>query len=259
MKADLHFHPGFFGRGEKSHVTERTTPSLEDIEKKAFDLGLSLLTITSCSSKNWIDRRWEAYMNEIEESAESRILSPQAVRFSPLLYIIHGQELKTDRGDVNVLFAEKKVPIESDGNFYRVIDAAKDCGENVLIGLNQLSNCTIFPSELIKLYEKRKIDFIESWNSMDSKKNNLEAQAIENLSRIPGIAVSDGHRLRDMGKAYTSINGEVHPGMNYSDLAKFVNEKIITKDYQSVKGKTSLIGKGLYLARLGNAILLPNY
>ena len=209
--------------------------------------------------KDWIDKRWEKYMEDGELISENKILSSQAIRFDPSLYIIHGQELKTNRGDVNVLFAEKRIPIEkSGGDFYRIIDAAKDCGENVLVGLNELKKCTIFPSELIELYVHGRIHFLESWNSMDSRKNNLESQAIAEVTGIPGIAVSDGHRLKDMGKACISINGGLHPGMDYSDLAKFVKEKITTRDYQSVKGKTSLIGKGLYASRLANAVWFPN-
>ena len=160
---------------------------------------------------------------------------------------------------MNVLFAEKRVEIEkSNGNFYYIIDAAKDCGKNVLIGLNELNKCAISLPELKKLYNQEKIHFVESWNSLDFKKNNLEAQAIAEITGIPGIAISDGHRLEDMGKAHIIINSENTPQMNYSDLAKFVKEKITTKNYQSVKGKTSIIGKGLYLSKLANAVLFPN-
>ena len=261
MKADLHFHPSFFSRGDKPHFTERKTPSLEEIAEKAKELDISLLTITSCSTENWIDKRWDRYMEDPWKGVlmGGNRISSQAIKFDGTRYLIHGQELKTDRGDVNVLFAEARIPIEkSKGDFYYIIDAANDSGKNVLVGVNQLSRCTVPEAKLIELYKDEKIHFLESWNSMDSRWNNKKAQKIEEMTDIPGIAVSDGHRLQDMAKAYTLINGELHPGMSYSDVAKFVKQKINTRDYQSVKGKTSLIGKGLYLARLVNAIHFPN-
>jgi len=271
MKADLHFHPSFFSRGDISHITERTTPSLAEIEKQAVKTGLDLLTITSCSWAEHIDKRWETYMQEIASTSKqipNQFLCPQAIRFTAktlqgdyLIYLIHGQELQTNKGDLNVLFADKRVPIEkTKGDFYETIQAAKDSGDNILIGVNQLSNCHIPLMEMSELHEHGKIDFVESWNSMDFEKNNKYAQRFETETIIPGIAVSDGHRLEDMANACIITDEPYHLTIGtYQELAKLVKWKLETKGYINIGGKTPLKGKALYLARLANAIICPKY
>ncbi len=272
MKADLHFHPSFFSRGIKPPITERKIPSLAEIERKALNSKLDLLTITSYSRVEHIDKRWDAYMQELKTASEqfpNEFVSPQtnklpqAIRFTAKtlqgdypIYIIHGQEIQTNKGDVNVLFAEKRVPVEnSKGDFYWIVDVAKDSGENVLIGLNQLSNFHLPLMKIKELYEHGKIDFVESWNSMDFKKNNQYAQRAEKETQIPGIAVSDGHRLEDMARAFITTDEHYLTTGTYSELARFIKLKLETRAYTNVKGKTNLVGKILYTTKLIHAFL----
>lgn len=265
MKADLHFHPSFFSRGDKPHITEKTTPSLVDIRVKALYTGMDLIAITSCSNSEHIDKRWEAYMQEAEKcimyfggkKLDSQVLILGNIP-SSMTYLIHGQEFKTNKGDINVLFAEQRIPIEnSNGGFYWLLDSARNCGENTLIGINQLSKCKLTPKELRELYEKGKIDFLESYNSMDFEKNNQYAKKVSDEKQIPGIAVSDGHRLEDMARAYIRAGEGYLPDATYAELAKYVKNAIKSRSFENIQEKTPLKGKALYLARLANAMFFP--
>ena len=264
MKADLHFHPSFFSRGDKPHITELRTPSLDEIEQKAFDSDIDVLAITSCSWPKHIDKRWNEYLKEAEAKSPTyrEILSDQAILSTredsrKMVYIIHGQELQTNKGDINVLFADQRVPIEkTSGKLEEVISAARDSGNNVLIGINQVRKCKLSPQELKELHQYGEIDFLESYNSLDINLNNGYAKKTSKKTEIPGIAVSDGHRLSDMGRAYIQTNSLI-PILSYKGLARFMKEKINSKKFKNVEESSSLSSRFLYAARLANAVLCP--
>lgn len=261
MKADLHFHPSFFSRGDKPHFTERKTPSLDEIIATMYQRELELITITSCSTSGHIDKRWDAYLNNLDKkNLNVTQLSNQGLFLknnSNQIYLIHGQELQTNKGDINVLFAEKRVPIEkSKGDIFYILDAAKDQGENVLIGINQVSKCSLTPNEIRELYEKGKIDFLESYNSFDFPKNNKHAENLSQNLGIPGIAVSDGHRLKDLGEAYIKFNSDKLTSQdNYNDLGKEIKELIKTNNFTKHIGSCSNFSRFLYLAKMSEHII----
>ncbi len=261
MKADLHFHPSFFSYGDKPHITEWNYPTLNKIILNAYEKEIDVLTITSCSSKNSIDKRWDNYMKDlmgydnIKNYARFDCYFDNKPRF---IYFFHGQEFKTDKGDLNILFAEQRVPIEkSNGKFEYVVDSARDSGENVLIGINQVGKSKLRKEEIKGLYDTGKIDFIESYNSMDLKKNNDCAGLIAKETGIPGIVVSDGHRLEDLGKSYIKFSSESNI-KSPKNLGKLVKEKIRKNDFFNVENPLPLSSKILYMSRLINARFFPN-
>ena len=270
MKADLHFHPSFFSRGDKPHFTEFKTPSLEEILNAMGQKGMEILTITSCSTVSHIDTRWNKYAKEADnlgvEFSENSSENENGLFFEDYdrhsLYLLHGQEFKTDKGDINVIGAESRVPIEnSNGNFYWMLSAAKDSGHNVIITIPHPSRgLKIDPTELEKLYREGKIDALESYDSLDTSYGNKVSSQINQTTGIPGIAVSDGHRIKDMGKSRIFIRDiRSKEQLTYENLTKQLKDKIRTRDFITTRDPSPLTSRILYLARLGNAILLPNY
>lgn len=273
MKTDLHFHPSFFNRRAGFQLTEWRVPRLKEIVRKAFRKNLDMLAITSCSTSEHIDPRWEEYLRELEEKGlgtYSIETLPQGLRIghkglTNTLYLIHGQELKTDKWDVNVLFASQRVPIaNSNGKFGYIIDAANDSGENVLVGLNEIGrkrgkdlseDCRI----ILDLYDKGKLHFIESYNAMDFVKNNNYARAIADSTALPGIAVSDGHRLVDMARASTTFDGVGMTlrdyGGDFNGLVSRIKSDLKDRVFRTHEKPCSLISKGLYFARLSEAVV----
>lgn len=267
MNADLHFHPSFFSYGDKNHLTERNYPNLEQICKTAFKKGIDVLTITSCSSRDHIDRRWYNYMNDLKDynRIKSTRISENCARFEcdfdvepHTIYIYHGQEFKTYQGDLNVIFAEKRISIEKcGGNFYELINMAKDSGENVLVTIpnpSRLDQSTIINSKF--WYNFQKIDAFESYDSLDFSSNNNKSSYLSDNLKIPGIAVSDGHRLKDLGKSYISFECKEQDGL---ELPRIIKERIKNNQFTKIEKSSSNISRLLYGLRLTEAILSKKF
>ncbi len=278
MKADLHFHPSFFSPktayswlknlpGRFEHVTERRTPSLYEVAAKAVE-NLDLLAVTSCSSKDHQDLRWQEYQRQAQQSERTfELRHPQMIVFHTgntpvsgyepgVIYLIHGQELKTDVGGLNVLFAEQNVPIQkTDGTLEEVLRAARDSGDNVLIGINELSRFQRRPAEIELMYEDGKIDFLEMWNALAILKWNLESYEIAEKTHLPRIAVSDAHRIHDVGSAHIYNSATLPNDLTYEKLAKKISQDIRTQNFGLHEGEIPFSGKALYSIRLGEAIL----
>ena len=170
MKADLHFHPCFFNRGAGFQFTQWKAPTLKEILNTASSKKVDILTITSCSTHEHVDPRWYEHISEIDEIKDYnfKILNQKLKATKEgqnLIYIFHGQELKTDKADLNILFAEERVRMKgTKGKIESVIDAAKNSGDEVLIGINQLSRCMLTEKELREFYETGKVNFLEYYN-----------------------------------------------------------------------------------------------
>lgn len=260
MNADLHFHPSFFGYGDKPHITEREYPTIEQIVKTAFKKGIDVLAITSCSTYEHIDRRWENYMQSFGKDKNVQNIKVDNLSNSDksFLYIFHGQEFKTEKADLNVLFAEKRIPVEkSNGNFCYLLDAARDSGDNVVITLpHPARENKLTPEEIRFIYDKNMIHALESYDALNTKKNNEEARVLSINLKIPGIAVSDGHRLEDLGNAYT--NFFIKPE-NELDIPFEIKKIIEHKNFERIEHPSPLSSKILYLSKLINAKFFPNF
>lgn len=281
MNADLHFHPSFFSRGDKPHITERETPSLADILRNMDKKVSDILTITSCSTASHIDRRWSEYTREVhdldqtvlngEEFGENFCDNSNGMFFNRKrgypattipLYLLHGQEFKTDKGDINVIGAESRVPIEnSNGDFYWMLDASRNSGQNVLITIpHPARGLKIDADELKKLYEEGKIDALEMYDSMDTASGNRKSMELTKSTNIPGIAVSDGHRLKDMRRARIFIEDPSHKISTYEELTRYIKNSVKSRsNYISLVDQSPITSRILYISRLANAVLFPQF
>ena len=284
MKADLHFHPSVFAKGDKPHLSERKIPTLFNIEDMMVEKDIDILTITSCSSKDNIDPRWEnhRYDKEIHPIYQPKDLSEfYVIRFSQnhrdkksgkmesLKLILHGQEFKTSRGDINVIGALERIPVEkSEGNLFWLLDAARDRGNEVIVtiphpgrGLQLTSN------ELVELYEQGKIDALESYDSLDTIRGNKRSLQISLSTQLPGISVSDGHRLTDLGRSYIDVDLSFdyhfsNPNesfiQQYISFIKGFKEKIRSGNFESIRNPSPFSSRVLYMTKMVNAKLCPS-
>jgi hypothetical protein len=257
MKADLHFHPSFFS-GNKFHISEPFgMPSLDKIVDKAAERDISLLTITSCSNAVYRDKRWDDYTKKF---GKSQSLIYGKTRKHDEITICHGQEFKTDKHDVNVIFADRIIPVKESSkvpdkvDFNYLLDSARDYGQNVIIAIpaksfgltKQDRGDDLTEEELRELYEKRKFDVLEVYDAMAPWFITEQSAKIASNLMIPRFGISDGHRLEDLGKNYIEIFGVKY----ISDIA----QKIKSGKYLIHEDSLSLISKGLYTIRLASSI-----
>ena len=269
IKADLHAHHSFVGLDRKSLLIEKIErrigvekkPSLKNIIKQIEKTDLDLVAITSCSDCQDIDRRWDAVISNIKNCEEdyeislerdNRYLSVKN-KDSKRIYLFHGQEFKTDKWDVNVLFAETMIPIvKSKGKFEYLIEASKDCGDNVIVtiphparGIRLLDDSA--KKLLIKLYEERRIDAIEGHDALEINKNNENSKYLAGELKMPYIAVSDSHCLNDTGRAYTEF--EIDKWKDYGGIIKEIGEKIRKKEFSVFEGRCPQTSRMRYIAK----------
>lgn len=110
---------------------------------------------------------------------------------------------------------------------------------------------------------------------MDVSWNNKKAKRISMEEKIPGIVVSDGHRLADMGKAHTEFL-EMGSDYDFQGLGKNIKKRFeeqrisgkylyerfpcdrkiidVPKRFENHEESCSNFSRGLYVLRLGTAI-----
>jgi len=260
IKADLHYHPSFFTNCQHPRLSEKRAPTLDEIVRLASKRGIDVLAITSCSNYSARDNRWKDYFGKDEPFHNYS-------RGNKNILFVRGQEFKTDKLDVNVLFAEGTISPEgstsqkSKFDFYCTLDAAKNAGDNVVVlvqnypfGLTR-SDCgsKINPRILEKLYESGKIDGIEAYNSMDPI-------MVSSTRNIPGIAVSDGHSLNDLGWAYTKFVIPLTEGYQNPELTmEQIKDRIRTNNFDTFKRSLPMSSKLAYTLKLSEAIIRAKF
>lgn len=211
-KADLHFHPGgFFG---PKYSKSRIEPLIE----LAFKKDIEIVGLTSC-----LDRRYDLLTEQlinssmgerglvlIEEDTKRKITRVQRLNPNPgLVYFLDVQEFKCKDGDLNVICPGKVLEYGlMEKTIEEIATEAKSLGALTSLGhpiKDELAR---------KLIEKKLIDYIDVWDSLDSSKNNrrvkewyLNLVQENEAGYMPrALAVSDGHRDCDLGKSFTEIS-----------------------------------------------------
>lgn len=289
MNADLHFHPGFRSRDLANRYSRVKTPSMEEIVYKAMARNIGILAITSCSNATERDKRWDAYFAEREPVRGFKLITtasnnkglmyhanqPTADKRDYAVYVFHGQEFKTDLLDVNILFAEREVlvkPSKTDAkkvDFYYILDAAKDSGKNVVTAVRPLVSgigcgdrgMNMKLDSIVDLYEKGKIDIFERYDALDSVAKNRQCDWLTSILKAPGVAVSDAHRLKDLGVAYTILENLDNPEflMSSSFNIATIAEEIKQGRIRNVKQPIPLVGKLIYLKELVDSIAFDRF
>ncbi len=281
MKAQLHYHPSFFSK--------RDRPSLLQVLRQADKKDIDLLTITSFSKKTekeeHIDLRWNYFLSDME--AQKGNVEEFDVKYwhTPLkgtsqgiiatkkdnsssIYLIHGQGIWTNLGDIMILFAEQRVPVEEiEDKFYNFLTEAKHekrfgKRENMVMGIPHPNRSTHLSSrDLKKLYEDGYIDYIERFNALNTFKGNLDSEKISRETDIPGIAVTDGHKLKDIANAITVlyINPQDNNRMTYEQMGNITRQCIRNKDFDTNENYLPITSKLHYVFNLAMAMVFPEY
>jgi len=292
LKADFHSHHcfwdpdklgGYYDLEKRKYATfpeikmEGRAPIMRELLDLAFSRGINFFTITSCRHQQQEDKRWDYFKRDYVIGYDSEGIGENGMRFrlpgdfGGEIYVFHGQELKTDRGDVNILFAEKQIPIipskcdSMNASFYETLRAARDCGDHTIVSLCHPSRRGDLRWEEIKrLYEGERIDCVEAFDGMNLPWRNRQAIRDAEDVEIPWLAVSDGHRPCDLGKAYIEMNVPdcFNPEIigkednDYSDFRSQVHNNVRNGKFKQVKGYCSPLSQALYVLRLKESIAI---
>lgn len=225
LNTDLHFHPSFCHQAALPRWSEKKVPTMRELITEAVKKRIDMFTITSCSDANMRDPRWEEFLCTgievpdynvrllcIDENHVSALAYTSKHNPDRKIYVIRGQQFKTDGPDVNVVFAKTEVPIRASKkkpgvvDFRYLLDAARDCGYNVLIAIDK----GIDDASLKPLHAWEKIDCIEYETPVPG---------------VPRLAVSNGHELEDLGNSYTRFVYDKNV-RTYSGLKEVIKEHV---------------------------------
>lgn len=137
------------------------------------------------------------------------LLADNSIETSKLLskniICIPGCEIKTELGEVLGLFIKEKI---TKNNFFEVLEKIKS--QDGIFGVPHpfdIFRRNSMGNNLKKIFHE--IDVIEGFNSRCLLNQfNKKAQRFSKIHNIPIIAGSDAHLPREIGNAYTIVNGE---------------------------------------------------
>ncbi|MDH5816310.1 MAG: PHP domain-containing protein [Candidatus Nezhaarchaeota archaeon] len=110
---------------------------------------------------------------------------------------IPGVEVKTDVGDVILLFVDEEIKIE---RFDELLDYAKSVNAITILAHPYRKHVMVEESA-------RKVQVIEVLNSRSFKSANLKALSLASKLNKPIMAGSDAHTASEIGRAVTIIEG----------------------------------------------------
>jgi len=173
MRFDLHVHSKFSRDGS-------SLPSV--IMRRCKQLGLSGLAITD--------------HNSIDGSFEARSLAK-----SEGLLVISGSEISTSEGHVLAYGVREIIP--RDLSAAETVDRIRACG-----GLAAAAHPKRFPSGVgLKVAQRVSFDALEVQNGGSSERANRSAQRLAERLARPTTGGSDAHRLDEVGRSYTVLEG----------------------------------------------------
>ena len=211
-------------------------PSIKKIAENALDKGLDAVVLRSFSHPEGTDDRWNTYKQQMEGQGnfnylENGIALYQSPNSGKKLVLIHGQGLMTDKGSIQVLFADGIVGARKpnySANFRYLVDVARDNGQDVLI---TASRPYAWDLDVLK-----HVDAVETWNGMDSLDNNTRARGVADQLGKPGVYVSNSKCLPDLGSSYTTLTTS-WTNFESSDIAHCIRLGL------SLLGKNGIEGK----------------
>ncbi|MGD9963315.1 MAG: PHP domain-containing protein [Thermoplasmata archaeon] len=173
MKFDLHIH-------SKYSRDASAQPSV--ILRRAKQMGLSGVAITD--------------HNSIDGSFEARSLSK-----SEGVLVVSGSEVSTSDGHVLAYGVRELIPRGLSAA--ETVDRIRACG-----GIAVAAHPKRFPSGVgIQVAEKVKFDALEVLNGGSSKRANEAARKLAERLGRPGTGGSDAHKLDEVGRSYTLMEG----------------------------------------------------
>ena len=178
--------------------------------------------------------------NTIEGAIEA-----QKLNRDPELTVIIGAELKTEVGEIIGIFLKNGIFSKK---IREVIDEIHSQGGLVILPHPYKYKRTIFSDKSIL----EKIDFIESFNSRCTPKQNRKAQLLAESLNKPGVGGSDAHFLPEIGNAKTEVTKD------------FFNRAMALRSIISVKGKRSpfyfqILSQVIKRTKKIHKILRPDY
>ncbi len=208
--ADFHVH---------TRWSRDSLASPKQVVRAAIRRGLDAIAVT--------DHNEVAGALEVEEEARRAGVS---------LKVIHGEEVKTDQGDVIGLFISERIP--GGIGLLEAVDRIREQGGLVVIPhpFDRRARGALGQA-VLEVMER--IDYIEVINGRTPPWNNRKAWEFADRHGIAGLGGSDAHWPAEVGKVRTLVdgleNGRIRPvkvvggiwppmlmGMTYSSIAKLL-------------------------------------
>lgn len=165
MEVDLHIH---------THRSPDSMSRPEKVINRASRAGLGAIAVTDHDT-------WEGYL-------EAKRIAPES------LLIIPGSELKTDRGDLIVLFVE-----EVKSRYWpEVIDEVRSAGGITIVPHP-------FESKRLSQQDIALADAMEVFNANCGRASNADALALAQRLGKPGFGSSDAHVVCAVGNGRTLV------------------------------------------------------
>lgn len=184
MKADLHIH---------SYYSHDSTSSIEDILRRAAEVGLGCIAIADHNSTDsW--QKVQDYQSEI--------------------IVIPAVEISTQEGHVIAYGLSKAIP--RDMSIADTIAAVHSAG-----GLACAAHPYRWWSGIGEENVCDEFDLIEAWNARSTRKGNRLAYELALKMKKPVTAGSDSHSLETIGNAYVTITV---PCKDYRDVLQALAE-----------------------------------
>ena len=167
-----------------------------------------------------------------------------------------------------VLFAEQRVPVEEIGNkFHNFLTEAKHeerfgKRENIVIGIPHPNRSThLPPSDLSNLFTDKYIDYVERFSSLNTRKGNLYSERMSTRTDISGLAVDEGHKLRDMARSITTIHFDINKNKNvtYEQMGNMTRQCIRNNDFDTNENYLPVTSKFHYVFNLAMATIFPEH
>lgn len=233
------------------------SPSLMQITNQAIRRGLDMVVLRSYSHPEGTDNRWQSYLAQADCEKGFTTHRNGVITYRNFyrpeekpLYIVHGQGLQTNRGDIQVLFANREIGKRKpnyNSDFDYLLKEARNPennGENVLI--------TASKPHLWREEDLRKVDAIEVHNGVDFLDNkiktfglgehNIRVFGLSRKLRIPGITVSNSKCLADLGTSYTRFRGDLQRLSPYGpeELSEVLKKELKADKYSATMNLSAL-------------------
>ncbi len=240
MKIDFSACAHFKGTNQKPLILAEGAglfrPTIQRIAEKSIKKDLDAIVLRSYSHPEGTDNRWKGYLEQMESYENFTKLGNgiglyvDENRKERPLYLIHGQGLMTEKGNIQIFFTDKEIGKRGEyfkKDFDYLIERAREQGEQVLI--------TASRPYLWNIRDLDKIDAIEVHNGIDTKENNRKSQDLALKINKPGVIVSSSKILYDLGSSYTNLSILPQEILNKSSIE-------IAKKIKNSLSKISSIG-----------------
>lgn len=177
MRLDLHVHTSYsaYGRWKYDAIG-----SPRRVINRARQVGLDCIAITD------------------HDTVKGAIEAQEIAQDVDGIDVVPGIEVTSDEG--HILGLNVSTPIPTGLSASETVEAIHDRG-GLAVAAHPGRSSGVSPEA------DTGFDAIEAWNARTNRRNNATAERLADELGLPAIATSDAHHWKDVGRAYTVVEG----------------------------------------------------